>query len=81
MASLAEFERNLIADRVKAGMERAKAQGKHTGRPALAQSKRKRIIELLQKRLQADDSKLSKRAIAREVGVGLTTVLKVESSL
>jgi DNA invertase Pin-like site-specific DNA recombinase len=81
MASLAEFERNLIADRVKAGMERAKAQGKHTGRPALVQTKRKRIIELLQKRERTNGSKLSKRAIAREVGVGLTTVLKVESSL
>ena len=34
MASLAEFERALIAKRVKAGMLRAKAQGKHTGRPA-----------------------------------------------
>src|SRR5215218_5129660 len=34
MASLAEFERSLIAERVKAGMQRAKAQGKHTGRPA-----------------------------------------------
>ena len=31
MASLAEFERSLIAERVKAGMQRAKAQGKHTG--------------------------------------------------
>jgi hypothetical protein len=30
---------------------------------------------------RSDGSKLSKRAIAREVGVGLTTVLKVESSL
>jgi DNA invertase Pin-like site-specific DNA recombinase len=35
MASLAEFERSLIAERVRAGMQRAKAQGKHTGRPAL----------------------------------------------
>src|SRR5215218_4227840 len=35
MASLAEFERSLIAERVRAGMERAKAQGKHTGRPRL----------------------------------------------
>ena len=30
MASLAEFERSLIAERVRAGMQRAKAQGKHT---------------------------------------------------
>jgi hypothetical protein len=32
---LSEFERSLIAERVKAGMQRAKVQGKHTGRPAL----------------------------------------------
>jgi DNA invertase Pin-like site-specific DNA recombinase len=35
MASLAEFERALIAERVKAGMARAKAQGKHVGRPRI----------------------------------------------
>jgi DNA invertase Pin-like site-specific DNA recombinase len=34
MASLAEFERALIAEGVKAGMARAKAQGKHVGRRA-----------------------------------------------
>ena len=34
MASLAEFERALIAERVKAGMARAKAQGKHVGSTA-----------------------------------------------
>jgi DNA invertase Pin-like site-specific DNA recombinase len=38
MASLAEFERSLIAERVKAGMQRAKAQGKHTGRPPFLHS-------------------------------------------
>src|SRR3954462_5672656 len=35
MASLAEFERSLISERVRAGMARAKAQGRHTGRPPL----------------------------------------------
>jgi DNA invertase Pin-like site-specific DNA recombinase len=35
MASLAEFERALIAERVRAGMARAKAQGKHVGRPRI----------------------------------------------
>ena len=47
MASLAEFERSLIAERVKAGMQRARAQGKHTGRPRLPEAKRKAILELL----------------------------------
>src|ERR687898_325853 len=47
MASLAEFERSLIAERVRAGMERAKAQGKHTGRPRLPSLTRARIEEIM----------------------------------
>ena len=39
MASLAEFERALIAERVKAGMARAKAQGKHVGRARIPTQK------------------------------------------
>jgi DNA invertase Pin-like site-specific DNA recombinase len=69
MASLAEFERSLIAERVKAGMQRAKAQGKHTGRPALPSLTRARIEELLRQR-----PPLSLRAIARAVGVSVQTV-------
>ncbi len=33
LASVAEFERDILCERVKAGMARAKAQGKHVGRP------------------------------------------------
>jgi putative DNA-invertase from lambdoid prophage Rac len=33
MATLAEFERDLIRERVKSGMAMAKAKGKHCGRP------------------------------------------------
>lgn len=36
MASLARFESSLISERVKAGIARAKAQGKHVARPPLA---------------------------------------------
>jgi DNA invertase Pin-like site-specific DNA recombinase len=39
MASLAEFERSLIAERVRAGMERARAQGKQMGRPRLPEAR------------------------------------------
>jgi len=35
LAALAEFERSRIVERVKAGMQRAKAQGKRFGRPAV----------------------------------------------
>ncbi len=33
MSALAEFERELIRERVKRGMQRAKDEGKHVGRP------------------------------------------------
>jgi len=33
LASFAQFERALIAERVRAGMDRARRQGKHVGRP------------------------------------------------
>lgn len=73
MASLAEFERSLIAERVKAGMQRAKAQGKHTGRPALPSATRRRVVELL-----AQKPRPSLRAIARAAGVAVETVRNVE---
>jgi DNA invertase Pin-like site-specific DNA recombinase len=72
MASLAEFERALIAERVKAGMARAKAQGKHTGRPPLAPAKRRAIERLL-----GTTPRPSLRAIARAVGVSHQAVLNV----
>ena len=39
MGVFAEFERAMIRDRVKAGMARAKAQGKRLGKPAVPQAK------------------------------------------
>lgn len=46
MASLAQFESSLISQRVKAGMQRAKAQGKNISRPKLPKHKLNEILEL-----------------------------------
>src|SRR5690242_539768 len=46
MANLAQFESALIGERVKAGMARAKAQGKRTSRPPIPEATRRRIAEL-----------------------------------
>jgi len=62
LASVAEFERDLIRDRVIAGMRRAKAAGKHLGRRA------SHSIDTAEAgRLLADG--LSLRAVARTLGV------------
>jgi DNA invertase Pin-like site-specific DNA recombinase len=46
MASLAQFESRLIGERVKAGMARAKAQGKRISRPPIAEEVQSRITAL-----------------------------------
>jgi DNA invertase Pin-like site-specific DNA recombinase len=46
MANLAQFESALIGERVKAGMARAKAQGKRTSRPPIPDATRMKIMEL-----------------------------------
>jgi DNA invertase Pin-like site-specific DNA recombinase len=46
MASLAEFERALIAERIRAGMARAKAQSKHVGRPRIPPQKEARSVAI-----------------------------------
>lgn len=48
MGALAEFERDLITERTRAGMTAAKKRGKHVGRPkALSQGQIQHMHELL----------------------------------
>lgn len=67
-ASIAEFERELIRDRVKSGLAVARAKGKHLGRPR-ADIDVKRLA-----RLRAQ--KMGWNAIAKMLGVGPATVLR-----
>lgn len=46
MASLAQFESALIGKRVRAGMARARAQGKRVSRPPIPAAMRHKIAEL-----------------------------------
>jgi DNA invertase Pin-like site-specific DNA recombinase len=66
MAAFAEFERELIRERVKAGVLNAQAKGKQLGRPGKV-FHRAQAIEMRQQGL-------SWRAIARELAVPVTTV-------
>lgn len=71
LAVVAEFERDLIRERVKAGMQAARKRGQHLGRRPLACKASARILEL------AAEGTHSQRAIARAVGVDPATVRKV----
>ncbi len=58
MAALAEFERGLISERTRAGMEAARAQGKHLGRPpSLNREQCREVIRLIEvEGLSADEA-------------------------
>ena len=49
MGAFAEFERNLISERTKAGMAAAKARGAKIGRPKKPTPEQREAIELLEK--------------------------------
>jgi DNA invertase Pin-like site-specific DNA recombinase len=68
----AEFERSLIRARVLAGLKRAKAAGKVLGRPKVEQQ----IEQAIRARLKT--GKLGLRKIAKELGVGTSTVQRVK---
>jgi hypothetical protein len=76
LAALAEFELELIRERVKAGMERAARQGKRIGRPKVTArrgftDRYKTVLE----RLNAGE--LSRRKAAKELGIGYATLKRL----
>ena len=76
LASLAEFELELIRERVKAGMDRARRQGRHIGRPRVTDRRgfRQRYGAVLE-RIERKD--LSRRQAARELGIGYATLKRL----
>ncbi len=72
MGVFAEFERSMIRERVKAGLRRAKAQGKVLGRPKVAGKVEKAVLAA-----RADGT--GKRKIARQLGIGVSTVNRILS--
>ena len=82
LAALAEFELELIRERVKAGMDRARRQGKRIGRPKVTDRRgfKNRFGAILE-RLKAGD--ISRRKAAKELNIGYATLkrlLDAESS-
>jgi DNA invertase Pin-like site-specific DNA recombinase len=70
MGVFAEFERAMIRERIQAGLQRARAQGKALGRPRIAEHLEERI-----RTLRA--SGMGIRKAAREIGVGVSVVQRV----
>ena len=75
VVAMAEFERDLLIERTRSGLSRAKAEGKTLGRPSALQS---HDIKNVHKRLAAGQTV---SAIAKEHDVSRQTVMRIRSTL
>jgi len=73
LSAVAEFERNLISERVKDGIERAKKQGIKIGRKSVLEKKGISIQDLKKLREQG----YSYRQIAIRTGIKFSTIYKI----
>ena len=67
LAVFAEFERDMLRERIKAGIDHARAKGQPHGRPKTATLKADHVKAL-------DEAGFNKSQIAREVGISRTSV-------
>ena len=70
LAIFAEFEREILRERVKAGIAQARKEGRTHGRPRTASLKADEVL-----RLKA--SRLSHSEIARRLGIGRASVRRI----
>jgi putative DNA-invertase from lambdoid prophage Rac len=70
VAVFAEFEREIRRERVSTGIEQARREGRHLGRPRSASLKAKAVQRLF-------GQNVSKSEIARQLGIGRTSVRRI----
>ncbi|REJ46852.1 MAG: resolvase [Microcystis flos-aquae DF17] len=74
LSVFAEFERAIITSRINAGLARARAQGKHFGRPGLSLERRSKVQAALAEGF-------SVRAVAKVTGVSSASVQRIRHAM
>lgn len=74
IGAIAQWERSLIVERVKAGLQNARSQGKRLGRPPLHVLKRKDVAELRKERKR---TRAPFRQLAAKYGITVFTAHKL----
>ena len=70
IGGIAQFERQMMLERQREGIAKAKAAGKYKGRKPTARAKTQEVLELRSKGIKA-------AAIARELGIGQASVYRI----
>ena len=72
MASVAQFEREMMLERQKEGIAKAKAEGKYTGRKPTAMAKSEAVMSLLK-------TGMSKGRVCEQVGISKASLYRIIS--
>ncbi|MDB4609674.1 recombinase family protein [Verrucomicrobia bacterium] len=70
IGAIAEFERELMLERQREGIEKAKQKGKYKGRKPTAKAKSEQVMKML-------DNGYKKTQIAEELDIGLASVYRI----
>jgi DNA invertase Pin-like site-specific DNA recombinase len=70
IGSVAQFEREMMLERQREGIAKAKGEGKYKGRAPTARAKSVEIIRLA-------DQGMTRESIAKELGIGVASVYRV----
>ena len=70
MSSVAQFEREMMLERQKEGIAKAKAEGKYTGRKPTAMAKADAVLSLLQ-------SGMTKKKVCEHVGISMASLYRI----
>jgi putative DNA-invertase from lambdoid prophage Rac len=75
LAAVADFERELIVERTQAGQARARAEGKHMGRPAKTTPEQR---ETIRRRLLEEGASVSQ--VARDFGISRASIISIRDA-
>lgn len=70
MASVAQFEREMMLERQREGVQKAKAEGKYTGRKPTAMAKTDAVLSLLK-------SGMSKAKVCEQIGISRASLYRI----
>lgn len=71
LGSIAEFERDLMLERQREGIAKAKLEGKYKGRQPTALAKTDEVLKLLAGGLKAPE-------VALQLGIGVASVYRIK---
>ncbi len=70
LGGVAQFEREMMLERQREGVAKAKAAGKYKGRKPISHSRRQEVIRLA-------ENGIKKRNIARQLSLGEATIYRI----